>query len=35
MMQTMHENAEQERHVPVLPVETLAAPLDPRAGALS
>ena len=31
MMQTMHENAEHERHVPVLPVETLAA-LDPRAG---
>ena len=31
MMQTMHENAEQVRHVPVLPLETLAA-LAPRAG---
>ncbi len=31
MMQTTHENAEQVRHVPVLPLETLAA-LAPRAG---
>ena len=30
-MQTTHENAEQVRHVPVLPLETLAA-LAPRAG---